>query len=157
MINSSSQKLVSKSTLFDGLSEVQISEIIKIAEDVSFNAGQSIMEEGDENQDIYILVEGKVSIEKKAGAWVTVKIAISQQIGMMLGEMALIDNKPRSATVRAETPVRLVSLGREKLEKFFEGNPEAMATIALNIARTLSNRLRHSNEMITDYLTHHAT
>lgn len=69
----------------------------------------------------------------------------------MIGEMSLIDMKPRSATVRADSEVTMIMLERKGLADLFDKDPKILATISLNIARALSVRLRSSNEMFSEF------
>ena len=112
------------------------------------------MTEGEEGGELYVVIEGKVQIEKSAGKDFIIKIAQSEQRGMMLGEMSLVDMKPRSATVRADSDLKMVSISRESLADIFDKDPKVLATISRNIARALSDRLRHSNDMLTDFFGH---
>jgi len=74
-----------------------------------------------------------------------------EEKGMMIGEMSLIDMKPRSATVRAISEVTMIMLERGALADLFDKDPKILATISLNIARALSVRLRSSNEMFSEF------
>ena len=152
MISEENKNLLFKASIFSGLTTEQLSSILNTAEEVSFLKGDVIMTEGEEGGELFIVIEGKIQIEKHAGEDSTIKIAQSEKRGMMLGEMSLVDMKPRSATVRADSDLKMVSISRESLAGIFDKDPKVLATISLNIARALSDRLRHSNDMLADFI-----
>ncbi|MCH8272306.1 MAG: cyclic nucleotide-binding domain-containing protein [Candidatus Marinimicrobia bacterium] len=152
MISEENKDLLFKASIFSGLSTEQLSSVLEKAVEVSFLKGDVIMTEGEEGGELFVVIEGKIQIEKHAGEDSTIKIAQSTKRGMMLGEMSLVDMKPRSATVRADSDLKMVSISRESLAGIFDKDPKVLATISLNIARALSDRLRHSNDMLADFI-----
>lgn len=153
MLSEENKNLLFQASIFSGLTTEQLSNVLEGAEEVSFVKGDVIMTEGEEGGELFVVIEGKVQIEKRAGEDSTIKIAQSEQRGMMLGEMSLVDMKPRSATVRADSDLKIVSIGRESLADIFDRDPKVLATISLNIARALSDRLRRSNDILTDFFS----
>ncbi len=151
MISEEHKNLLFQASIFSGLSSEQISGVLETAKEIVFQAGDIIMNEGDEGGELYVIVEGSVQIEKRVGDDLTIKIAHAEKKGMMIGEMSLIDMKPRSATVRAESEVTMIVLERGALASLFDKDPKVLATISLNIARALSVRLRTSNEMFSEF------
>ncbi|MCH7619282.1 MAG: cyclic nucleotide-binding domain-containing protein [Candidatus Marinimicrobia bacterium] len=154
MISEEHKNLLFKASIFSGLSPDQMTSVLDTVREVSYGEGEIIMNEGDEGGELFVIVEGSIQIEKKAGDNFTIKIARTEQRGMLIGEMSLIDMKPRSATVRADSPVTLLGLKREDLAVLFDEDPKVLATISLNIARLLSDRLRHSNDMFAELFSH---
>lgn len=153
MISEENKDLLFKASIFSGLTTEQLSSVLEGAEEVTFAKDDVIMTEGEEGGELFVVIEGKVQIEKRAGENSTIKIAQSEQRGMMLGEMSLVDMKPRSATVRADSDLKMVSISRESLAEIFDRDPKVLATISLNIARALSDRLRQSNDMMTEFFS----
>ena len=153
MISEENKNLLFKASIFSGLTTEQLSSVLDTAVEVSFSKGDVIMTEGEEGGELFVVIEGKIQIEKHAGKDSIIKIAQSEKRGMILGEMSLVDMKPRSATVRADSDLKMVSISRESLADIFDNDPKVLATISLNIARALSDRLRHSNNMLTDFIS----
>ena len=153
MISEENKNLLFKASIFSGLTTEQLSSVLDVAEEVSVLKGDAVMTEGEEGGELFVVIEGKVQIEKRTGEGSTIKIGQSEQRGMMLGEMSLVDMKPRSATVRADSDLKMVSISRESLADIFDNDPKILATISLNIARALSDRLRHSNDMLTEFFS----
>ncbi len=103
---------------------------------VLFAAGERIFSAGDAADDaMYVVIEGEVDIRIKAGS---IDIARS---GEIVGEMALIDKSPRSATVIALTPARLARIDRRRFLYLIQNTP----TFALDVMVVMAARLRRGN------------
>ena len=106
-----------------------------------------IVREGDEADRFYILLEGQVEIWKDYDTPYADLLAVRGP-GACFGELSLIDELPRSATVRATTPVRLVTLAKPHFLVVIEENP----SVALLIMKTVSHLVRLSNDAFQDGL-----
>ncbi len=95
---------LSKTPLFSGLSKKLMHTLSATANDRSYNAGDTIVKEGEKSVGFYFIVDGKVNVEK-AG-----KIVASLGPGQFFGEMALLDEQPRTASVKAATRSRCLVL-----------------------------------------------
>ena len=105
-------------------------------EATSFAAGQFIFKAGDPGETMYIINEGEVDILDGSGA--TLETAGP---GSIVGELALIDDEPRSATVVAKTDCRLVAVDRRRFEYMVQETP----FFGLAVMKVLADRLRHTN------------
>ncbi|MCH8272010.1 MAG: cyclic nucleotide-binding domain-containing protein [Candidatus Marinimicrobia bacterium] len=132
---------ISRAPLFKGLHPEVISGIVENANERQFTTGQLIIQKGDSLKELYIIIEGEVSIEKNSG-----EELFTRSVGESLGEMTLIDLGTRSVSVRAKSDVNIAVIDLEYLTTLFDNNPKILTTIAINIARILSNRLRESDE-----------
>jgi len=133
--------IISSAPLFKGLHPEVISGMVENANERQFTTGQLIIQEGDSLKELYIIIEGEVSIEKNSGDEL-----FTRGVGESLGEMTLIDLGTRSISVRAKSDVNIAVIDLEYLTTLFDNNPKILTTIAINIARILSNRLRESDE-----------
>lgn len=104
-------------------------------EEESVNAGTTVIEEGTLGDKMYIVVSGELEVKRKDGQRVAVLGA--EQV---VGDMALLDDEPRSATVVALEEVHLLSLQRSSLERILR----RYSSIAFNMMRILSQRLRNA-------------
>lgn len=125
------------------LSEMELHRLASIAELVEFAAGEVIVRQHEVAQDLFVVMEGKAIITAGNGDPVA-----RIKPGHAFGEMALIDCKPRSATVTAETDVRLIKLSGEALAQLFEDNCQLSIRILRTIGRMLCERLRSANQQI---------
>lgn len=98
----------------------------------SVPAGQTIFREGDHGDQMYVLQEGEVDIQIHGRYVQTVKP------GTILGEMALIDRSPRSATAVARTDCRVVPLDERQFQYLIQETP----FFALHVMRVIVERLR---------------
>ena len=132
---------ISRAPLFKGLHPEVVSGIVENANERQFTAGQLIIQEGDSLKELYIIIEGIVSIEKNSGDEL-----FTRGVGESLGEMTLIDLGTRSVSVRAKSDVNLLVISLEDMSSLFDETPHVLTTIAINIARILSKRLRESDK-----------
>ena len=133
--------IISRAPLFKGLHPEVISGIVENANERQFATGQLIIQEGDSLKELYIIIEGEASIENNMGDKL-----FTRRVGESLGEMTLIDLGTRSVSVRAKTNVKIAEINLEYLSSLFDEYPKTLTTVAINIARILSNRLRESDK-----------
>jgi CRP-like cAMP-binding protein len=107
-------------------------------EAMSFAAGQTVFKAGDEGETMYIVTEGEVEILKGSA------ILETAGPGSIFGELALIDDEPRSATVVAKTDCRLVAVNRRQFEYMVQETP----FFALTVMKVIADRLRATNARI---------
>jgi CRP-like cAMP-binding protein len=112
-----------------------------------FPAGSVLFEEGDPGSRMYVIQDGEVRIEKRAGAG-TVTLAVLGP-GEAFGEMALLEGQPRSATAVVERPARILEIDQAAFADLVKGNGE----VALRLLRRLSARLREANRQIRNFLS----
>ena len=106
---------------------------------VSFEAGQIIFTEGDESQDLFILVSGEVELLKG-----NKMISEAKKPGDLFGEMAILLGGKRNATARAVNNVKALKIDKENLAAFFDRSPE----IASDITRMLARRLDETSQIL---------
>ena len=111
----------------------------------TFEVGQVIFQEGDAGNEAYLVRSGYVSIWKQDGSK-KVELA-TRGPGEIIGEMALIDDKPRSATVTAKTKVEVEIITRKDLNAMMATSPEPVVLILHQVL----NRLRDVNELAASY------
>ena len=131
-------QFLQKTELFAEIPETELKSISQIANEVTYPADSLLFEEGDDGDSLYLIVDGKVSIIK-AGT----EVLFFDEKGYCLGEIALIDNKPRSATVKTVKPTQFLRITRND---FFN----AMARehrIGLGLFRVLNDKIRRDLEI----------
>lgn len=134
------QKLqfLQKTELFSELPETGLNSISNIAHEVVYPAEHTIFEEGAEGDSLYLLVDGEISIIKAE-----TEVLSFKEIGYCIGEVALIDDKPRSATIKTITPTRLLRITRQDFYQALASQP----LIGRGMFRVLNNKIRHDLEI----------
>jgi CRP/FNR family cyclic AMP-dependent transcriptional regulator len=107
--------------------------------------GQSLFEEGDPGDRLYVIAEGKIKLGRTSPDGRENLLAILGT-GEMFGELSLFDPGPRTATATAVTDATLIGLGHEDLKPWLTGRPE----VATQLLKALARRLRRTNEHLAD-------
>src|ERR1051325_4151156 len=90
-----------KSPLFQGLSDEELQQLMDMAEPVSLRAGETLIKQGDLGDAAYVVISGEFEIQKLTGQSL-IKIDVRNP-GDVVGEMALLSQSPRNASVIAKT------------------------------------------------------
>jgi len=122
--------------LFQGLPVDDLRRIAGIVDGTSLEAGESLFEEGEPGDAFYIVFKGAVEITKSRPDGSAQKLAVRRG-GEGFGEMALLNDAPRSASARALEPTQLITVMREDFEKLLGGD-----SLSLRMMQVLSKALR---------------
>jgi CRP/FNR family transcriptional regulator, cyclic AMP receptor protein len=140
-----SVELLRSIPLFEGLAEDDLQVLAASVTSKPFKAGQLIFNQGDAAGEMYIVADGHVNIHLPGDASMRVSLKDIAR-GEYFGELALFDDKPRSASALATTDAVLFELTRDTLSSYIERRPRA----AMAILRTMSERLRETNTLLTE-------
>ena len=146
-----STELLKKVYLFKGLGMAELVAVLKICRQERFPAGNIIFLEGEAGQKCYIIESGQVNIKKYVPNVGEETLAILEA-GSLFGEMSLIDGSPRSAAAAAEVDTTCMVIKKTDLDALIDSNKDLGNKILLSFCRTLSGRLRDTNERISQYL-----
>ena len=102
----------------------------------SYNVGDVLVRQGEVGDCMFVLQEGEVEVLKSEDGKEAVVDVL--KAGEMFGEMAIIEKQVRSVTIRALTPVRVLTIDKKTFLRRVHEDP----TLALNILKTMSNRIR---------------
>jgi len=138
------QKIAQKVPIFAGMSQSDLLATLATGEHFTVNAGEAVFREGDMGNSFYVLIAGEVAVEKLREGKPVELTRLGP--GECFGEMALVGNDVRSATVRALGHVVAMRFYRELID----ANPESASAIYRNIARILAARLGESSLMLAD-------
>ena len=133
-------KLIDQVQVFHGMNGEELLQLLEAAEKCTFQTGETIVREGSTGAWLYVIIDGQVSVTKSAKGMATELARLHP--GDSFGEMSLIDQELRSASVIAESPCVLLRLSENACWK----NPLSSARIYRNIARILSRRLRDMDD-----------
>ena len=131
-------------SLFGGITDEQIEEIIPLLEEEDFAKGDFIFNEGEQGDRLYLICKGSVEVVKDT---MTPEGKVAEQLAILaegdtFGEMEIIDIQNRSASIRALEAVSAVSLSNADMYTLYKLNAKLFAMIIMNMAREISRRLR---------------
>ena len=133
-----------KIPLFRHLTYKEQTAVLSIATTRTFPGGREIVVEGQPGEELFVVIRGRVSIEKNG-----VEIA-ELRAGGHFGEMGLIDNAPRSATVRASEPTRVMVIARSDLMNLMKRESILAVKMLWSFVQVLSDRLRATNSELSE-------
>ncbi len=129
--------------LFSSLSEVELALLTQVRQIRNYPANATIINDGDPASALYIINKGKVKvcISNEQGR----EVVIAQLAdGEYFGEMSLVDDKPRSATIIARTACEISLIQKIEFQRMMASNPD----LSLAVMRGLSERLRQADRKI---------
>ncbi len=130
--------------LFQHMTYKELLAIFAVARGRQFEKAQVIIREGEQGTELFVLMRGKVDVSKSG-----LKIA-QLKAGGHFGEMGLVDQAPRSATVVAAEDTSAISIDRESLLKLMRRDSLLAVKLLWSFVQVLSERLRNANEALTD-------
>jgi CRP-like cAMP-binding protein len=132
--------------IFDGLNEAEIAEITALCQERVLREGETLVHQGDVGDEMYIITQGFVEVILGRRGEAPPRVIITLGPGQITGEMALLDQGPRSATVRAvSTPTIIQAIRRQEFERLCERNTRIGYVVMRNLALDLVFKLRHRN------------
>ena len=142
--------LLAKVPLFEGLTHAQLRKVAGIARVKELPVGAHIFNEGDGGEAMFVIARGKVRISKTVPGIGEEALAILEP-GAYFGEMAVIENSPRSADAIAHSSCALYEIGRDELAQLMFMDKDLAYVLLWAFVRTLSERLRETNEKIKGF------
>ena len=113
-----------------------------------YRGGETIFSEGDPGNAVYFILSGSAQVFRRTDRG-TRRLLSRIRSSQVLGEMALLDGGPRSATATALGETHLAVLTRDSFHQLLETDPKVASLLLRRIARMLSLRLRQANAMIS--------
>ncbi len=140
--------------LFQGLSDAQMKTVSAVLRRARASAGQAIVSEGEMGRSLFVLARGTVETTKLMGAIGAdgsaprQKVLVRMSAPQAFGEIGLLEESPRSATVRAATDCELLELRREDFEQLVGADLQLGYLMIRNITASLIQRLRRTDRDI---------
>jgi CRP/FNR family cyclic AMP-dependent transcriptional regulator len=147
--------VLSEPALFKGLSQEQMRKLLSITRQVRFKKGDTIMKEGDIGHHMYIIQDGSVEVVKSLiledmddedAERGKVFTHLSAEDHAVFGEIALLEESRRTATIRALTDCTLYEISKDDFLNLAEQDFEVGYRILLNLSRIVSARLRKADD-----------
>jgi CRP/FNR family cyclic AMP-dependent transcriptional regulator len=146
--------------IFQDLDDHELQLILQLARPRSFSANSTIIKEGDSGDGMFIMCEGAVNITKRLTLVLSQDLPKEKRMlrlkaedGVTFGEMALLENDTRTATVTALTDCRLLELNRGDFLGFIRENSVPGCKIMLRLAQILSRFLRKTDQDVVKLTT----
>ena len=130
--------------LFSNMTDSELREFEKLIHRRHFKIGETIFWEGEPGVGMYIIQNGEVSISKYFPQEERKTIAVLQN-GEFFGELALLDESPRSATALAKQATKILGLFRPDLFSLLERKPRLGNKFLFQLALIIGDRLKHNN------------
>lgn len=115
--------------LFENLSRKELVELAKVTEDVEVPAGKVLCKEGELGHEFFVIVEGEAEVTRRG------KRLATDTVGDFFGEIALLENTKRVATVTAKTPLRFFVLTSSDFRHLLDENPAVQRKVLHALAR----------------------
>ncbi|MDD2721534.1 MAG: cyclic nucleotide-binding domain-containing protein [Gallionella sp.] len=114
-------------------------------------SGTVLFREGDRSDFMCLVLQGRVEVSKE-DAHHDFKTVAVVAAGRSLGEMAMVDHEPRSATARVTEEALLAVLTQQGFSALTRDKPALAVQLLLKVAQLISQRLRHASGVLVDYL-----
>jgi len=132
--------------LFSGLRKKELTEVAKCCRDGKYSPGSVLISQGEQGLGLFILTKGTARITRKNSPDGAEEVLGTAGTGDVIGEMALLDDLPRSATVTAVDEVTVILLPlwefRRILRRILHSDPD----VGLDLLAVLSRRLREAEK-----------
>jgi CRP-like cAMP-binding protein len=127
-----STEWLSNVAFFDGFTTEELDRVVKLGDEVEVESGALLMDQGDPGLESFVIVDGE------AGVYAGGEFIATAGPGSMVGEMALVDHRPRTASVFAETDMRLLRFDARHFRQLLDEMPKASE----RVMRMLHERMR---------------
>lgn len=140
-------RLKGRNLLFADFSEADIASVMQLSRRETYEAGATIVQEGAGGSTMYVVTKGRASVRKTTGAKQVEIKTVSR--GECFGEMAIISQRPRSASVVAVLPTEVIAISGAVLRS---ANHILCMKLYRNIASLLADRVRQKDDQVVDLL-----
>lgn len=137
--------------LFEGLSELESAVLFGIADQQQVRQGTTLCSEGEPGDSLYVLLEGTVEILKKDASGAQKTLAKLSR-GAVIGEMSLLSEAPRSASVLAVTDLKLMRIPCSRFHRLLAEDSVPALKVVRNLAQVLSKRLAGMGDRLVEVL-----
>jgi CRP/FNR family transcriptional regulator, cyclic AMP receptor protein len=120
-----------RAPLFEGLSRKELTQLARVSEDMEIPQGTALTKEGEIGHEFFVIIEGETQVKRKGRSLGT------RGAGDFIGEIALLEQVPRTATVTAKTDLRVFVLTSKDFHHLLEEN----RTVERKVLRTLAKRV----------------
>ena len=137
--------------IFDSLDPEELEVVSTYMKLMDVNPGEIVFKEGAKGSYVCFVAEGSLDVLKQSETGSNITIATLDK-GRSIGEMAVIDDFPRSATIKAQTKATLIILTRDEFDLILEEHSKTGVKILKGISRLLSHNLRKTSSRLVEYM-----
>jgi CRP/FNR family transcriptional regulator, cyclic AMP receptor protein len=138
--------------LFRHLDDEEREELEELLEPTTFEAGETIFEEGGPEEKLYVITSGTVEVHKRVLPGRRQHLA-TIEAPTVVGEMGLLTEPRAAASVEARTPIEAYSLDRDRFLEMLDDDSPAACKVVHEIGRTLADRMAKTDDTIADILS----
>jgi MFS superfamily sulfate permease-like transporter len=131
---------------FAQLTPAELSVLQPLLERRTFGPGEFVFREGDPGDELYVIALGTASVRREEGSRSTRLVTFGE--GTVFGEMALLDARPRSASVQADRELVCFAMPRAAFQQIVERHQAIAVKLLTSLAQELGRRLRFTNEIV---------
>jgi CRP-like cAMP-binding protein len=124
-------ELIANVPLFAGLSKTELAKVAAIADEIDLPEGKTLTRQGERGREFFVLLDGEAEVRRNGRKLAT------RRAGEFLGEIALVSDRPRVATVTATEPVRALVIRDVEFRTLISRTPQ----IALKVLEAFADRL----------------
>ena len=135
--------LLERHPLLVHLAPDQLAQLSRAGEVESYNPNETIVAEGSLGDALFLILSGQVAVHRGPQTFATLSG------GEFFGEMSLVEPAPRSATVTSMSATFLFRLPHDALRQLISDDPTAASVLLVQVVKTLSERLRKANAMLS--------
>jgi CRP/FNR family cyclic AMP-dependent transcriptional regulator len=125
-------ELIKKVPLFAGCSKGELEQIAQIADEIDLSEGKEMTREGSRGREFFVLLEGDAEVTKDGSS------INKLGSGDFFGEIALVSDSPRTATVTATSPVRALVITDRSFRRLLDEQPEIQRKVLVALAERLA-------------------
>lgn len=124
--------------LFTTCNRKELGKIAKAADEIEIDAGRTLVEQGATGHEAFVIIEGRAEVRRND------QVVATLEPGQAFGELAILDGGPRTATVLAIEPLRVLVLGQREFGSLLDEVPG----LARKLLTTLARRVRELDEQV---------
>jgi CRP-like cAMP-binding protein len=124
---------LAKAPLFEDLSKKELTQLARVSEDLEIPEGAPLTKEGEIGHEFFVILEGETLVKRKG------KSLGTRGAGDFIGEIALLEEIPRTATVTAKTPLRVFVLTSKDFRHLLEENPNVERKVLKALAKRVAD------------------
>ena len=140
-------KFLKRIPFFEKLKKHQLDEVAQVIYEREYREGEYVFEVDQPGAALFIIQTGEISVEIHDANGEPTQLATLNK-NAFFGELALLDEAPRSASARALVPTKVLALFRRDLDQLSTTNPDITTNIYKSLATIIGNRLKATNELI---------